>query len=186
MSQVSRRSSSVLATALSLIALTAASAQAKVLHVTGQQATITPSAQVTQFLATYNVSVSALGAATIANGAVTLPISRGFVTTPKLDGLLALKGGIKFANATRSLVLRGFVVARIGHATFVTAKAGGKRMVVARLAKLTKTISGKQALITGELKLSAVAARRLNRLFGHHVVRGGADLGSVTSTVTVA
>lgn len=186
MFRVSRRNLSVLAIALSLTGLTAASAQAKVLHVTGQQATVTPSAQATAFMAKYHVSVTPLGAATIANGSATLPIAGGFVTTPKFHGVLRLKGGVRFTSGTRSLTLRAFVVVRLGHRTVLTAKAGGKRRVVARVTGLTTTITGKQAVITGELKLSAAAARGLNRLFGVHVVNAGADVGSVTSTVTVA
>ncbi len=185
MSRISCRALSVLVTTVSLAALTAASAQAKVLHVSGQQTTITPSAQATTFLAQHNVTVSPLGAATLAAGSVTLPISGGFVTTPKLNGVVRHHGGIEFANATRSLSLRNFVLARVGRRMVLSAKAGGKRLIVARVTKLTRTISGKQGVITGELKLSAAGARGLNRLFGHHVVSAGADLGSLKSTVTV-
>jgi hypothetical protein len=185
MSRVFRSTLSALAAVLSLVALTAASAQAKVLHVTGQQTTITPSAQATKFFATQNVSMTPLGTATIANASLTLPISGGFVTTPKLNGVLRHKGGIKFTDGTRSLSLRGFVLARVAGRTFLSAKAAGKRLIVARVTKLTTTVSGKQAVITGELKLSAAAARGINRLFGHHVVKAGAEIGSLTSTVSV-
>jgi hypothetical protein len=47
-------------------------------------------------------------------------------------------------------------------------------------------ISGKTGTITGELNLSAAAARAINTFAGHHVVAAGADLGSFTSSVTVA
>ncbi len=185
MPRVFGRTLSVLATALSLIALTAVSAQAKKLHVAGQQTTITPSAQVTKFLAAQNITASALGTATIANASLTLPISGGFVTTPALNGVLRHTGGVKFTHGARSVALRGFVLARIAGRTFLSAKAGGARLIVARVTKLTKTISGKQGVITGELKLSAAAARRINRLIGHHVASAGLDIGSLTSTVTV-
>lgn len=185
MHRVFHRPLTILVTAVTVIGLSAASAQAKVLHVTGLQTTITPSAQATQFLSQHHVTVSALGAATITNGSLTLPISRGFVTTPKLNGLVIHKGGVKFTSGTHSVALRGFVLARAAHRTVLSASVGAKRFIVARVTNLTNSVTGKTAVVTGELRLSAEAARKINRRFGQHVVSAGADIGSLMSTVTV-
>lgn len=67
--------------------------------------------------------------------------------------------------------------------TVLTAKVGKVRLIVARVVKLTQTITATQATITGTLKLSA-AARGINSLFGHHVVGAGANIGTLTSTIT--
>jgi hypothetical protein len=181
-----RRTLSILTVVLSLSALLAAGAQAKPRHITGQQTTITPSAQATQFLTNHHVTVSPLGAATIANGALTLPISGGFVTTPRLRALVLHRGGVKFSVAKRSFALRAFVLSRVGHRTVLSATVDTRRLIVARVTGLTQTIVGKQAMITGELKLSAQAAHKINRRFGKHLVSAGADIGSLASIVTVA
>ena len=186
MQRVSRKSFTFLATALSVVGLTTASAQARALHVTGQQTTITPSTQATQFLAAHHVTVSALGSATIANGALTLPIARGVLSTPKLNAIVVHKGGVKFTSGTHSFALRGFVLARVAHRTFLSARVGARRLILARVTNLTQSTSGTTALVTGDLKLSTQAARRVNRALGAHVVSGGADIGSLKSTVTVS
>ena len=60
-------------------------AQAKLLQVTGQNSTITPSSAVTNFLAAHNVHISAVGPATISGGSLTLPVVGGTMKTPKLN-----------------------------------------------------------------------------------------------------
>jgi hypothetical protein len=177
--------------AVSLLGLVAAigilggsAAQAKVLHVTGQQTTITPSAKATQFLTAHHVTVTALGPATLSNGALTLPIKRGVVGTRKLNGLLVHKGGVKFTVGTRSVALRSFVLARAGHHTALTALVRGHRWIIAQVRHFKVTNSGNQATVTGELLLTSRAARGINRAFKKHVVSPGADIGSLSSTIT--
>jgi hypothetical protein len=173
----------LMTTALVAFALTAGAAQAKVAHVTGQKSTFTPSAQVTHFLATHHVTVSAVGPATISGTSVTLPITGGFITR-KLNGVLRHRGGVKFATATRSFVLRRFLLVRKGHHASLFARVHHRRIRLARVTDLKVALSGKSATATGELKLTAAAARMINKLLGSKVVHAGADLGSVTSDVT--
>lgn len=154
--------------------------------VTGQQTTITPSAQATQFLTNHQVTVSAVGPATLANGTLTLPISGGFVKTPSLNGRLVHRGGVKFTRGAQSLTLRGFVLSRVAHQTLLTARAGGHDLIVARLANFATSTTGAQTTVTGELKLTRAAAKRINRRFGQHIVGAGADIGALKSTVTIA
>ena len=75
---------------------------------------------------------------------------------------------------------------RHGATNTVTAKVDGRRLNVAQATAVHLTTSGKTGTITGELKLSAGAARAIDHFAGRHLVSAGADLGSFTSTVTVA
>jgi hypothetical protein len=58
----------------------------------------------------------------LARGSVTFPISHGYVTTPRHNGVLYHEGGVKFANGTRSLALRELVLVRRADETVLTAK----------------------------------------------------------------
>jgi hypothetical protein len=185
MSRVSKAALWALATACCSVAV-AAPAQAKVFKVTGQQTTVTPTAKVTQFLSKHSITVSVLGPATLSNGTVSLPIVRGKVAVPSMRGRLVHKGGIQFATATRKVALRGFVLSHRVGKTRLSAVVAGRRFVVAKLTAPKVSISGKTGTLTGELRLSARAAHRINRVLGIHAVKAGADLGALTSTVTVA
>ncbi len=191
MSRISRSTLSILAATVSLAAV-AAPAQAKVVHqpkifhVTGTQTTITPSAPAKQFLSNHHITVTALGPATISSGSLTLPISGGFVTKSGKAGLLRHTGGVEFSNGSRSVALRHVVLVGGAHRGLLTARVGGHLIVLAQLIDITRTVSGKSGTLSGELTLSSAAAHRINRLFGKHLVSAGADLGSLTSSVTVA
>jgi hypothetical protein len=186
MTRTFRRLLPLSATALAVVGLTAASAQAKVLHVTGKQSTLTPSAAVTSVITKYHVTVTAVGPATITNGSLTLPISGGHVNSKNLNGTIVHTGGVKFTIGKHSVVLRSFVAGHVGSQTLLTANVGTTRVVIARLTDIKRTITGTQAVITGQLNLSADAAHRINARIGHHVVSAGADLGTFDSTVTVS
>ena len=60
----------------------------------------------------------------------------------------------------------------------------GKVIVLAKLTNLGKSVEATTATLTADLKLSAQAARLVNRVAGKKVVRSGAALGTATSTVT--
>ncbi len=189
MIRLTRRMLPVIATVVSVVGVTAAPAMAakQVKHkVTGQSTTITPSAGAVKFLTSNKITVSALGAATLSNGSLTLPINGGVVKTPSLDGTLVHSGGVKFSHGKRSVSLRNIVAHRVGHVTFVTGRADGRLMIIARVTGAKVSITGSTATATGELKLSAGVANRINHVFGKHVVSAGADLGSAKSTITVA
>jgi hypothetical protein len=92
----------------------------------------------------------------------------------------------QFTRGGRSITLGDFVAARLGSKNVVTAKVGHKRLNVAQATGVHLAVVGKTGTITGELKLSAAAARAINKLGHHDLVTAGADLGSFSSTVTVA
>jgi hypothetical protein len=188
MHHASRRIILLVATAVTLAAVPVASAQARVLHhVTGVSSTVTASSALTGFLAAHSIKVSTVGRATISGRSLTLPIVGGTVKTPRpFDGRLIMAGGVRFTRNGRSITLRAFVATRRGSRNAVTAQIGQTRLIVAHATDAHISVSGKTGTITGELKLSAAAARAINNVAGHHVVTAGADLGSFTSTVTVA
>jgi hypothetical protein len=60
----------------------------------------------------------------------------------------------------------------------------GRVIVLATLSNLGKTVENGSATLTGDLHLSAPAAKLINKLAGSNVVSKGALLGSASSTVT--
>jgi hypothetical protein len=186
MSRISRSTLSVVATTVALFAVTAASAQAKVFHVTGTQTTLTPASQVTQFLSSHHVTVSAVGPASISGGAVTLPITGGYVTKSAKGGLLRHAGGLRFTVGARSVAVTHLVlIAHNSHGRLL-AWVAGRRITVARLINATRSVSGTSGTLTGELTLSAAAAHKINRRLHKHIVSAGTELGTLGSSVTVA
>lgn len=186
MSRVSRTTLWGLATLLSTVVV-AAPAQATRYHVTGQQTVITPTAQVTQFLSSHGIAVTPVGQASAANGSFTLPIARGRVAVPSLRAVLIHRGGIQFAKGSDTITLRHFVLSRTsGRAVLSARTAGGRTIRVARVSSPQVSITGKTGTLTGELVLTHAAARAIDHRLGKHLVSAGFDLGSITSTVTVA
>ncbi len=186
MSRISRSTLMVLAATVSLMAVTSAAAQAKVFHVTGTSTTITPTSQVAGFLASHHVTVSAIGPAKIASGAVILPIAGGFVTKSTNGGVLRHTGGLTFTVGSRSVTVTHFVL--IDHKVHgrLLAWVGGRRITVARLINASRTVSGTSGTLTGELTLSRAAAHINNKRLGKHIVTAGTELGTLASAVTVA
>lgn len=169
---------------LAMLALVASSAQAKVVKVTGDQATVAPSTQLTQFLSDNGVSVSAIAPATLDGGNLTLPITGGRVHSKNLHGVLVMGGGVKLSKGENSVKLRRFVAVNLKRGAVLTAKVGKRRMVVARLTDLSAVVSGTSATVEADLHLSRAAARRINHLAGKHLVSAGALLGHATASVT--
>jgi hypothetical protein len=62
---------------------------------------------------------------------------------------------------------------------------GGRVIVLAHLTNLSKELTYNSALLSADLKLSAQAARLVNKVAGEHAVSAGAPLGSADSRVTV-
>jgi hypothetical protein len=169
--------------ALAMLALVASSAQAKVVKVTGEEATIAPSTQLTQFLSDHGVAVEATGAATLDSDGLTLPIVGGLVNTKNLHGVLVTKGGVKFSKGDRTLRLHRMVAVNRGKGAFLSAKVGDRgRLRIARLTDRSADVAAGTA--EADLRLSRKAARRINHVAGDHVVSAGALLGHVTATVT--
>ncbi len=172
------------AAALAALAIAAPAAQARVVQVTGGQATFTPSSQLTQALSSNGVTATAISPASLDNGALTLPVVGGRVARPSLYGYLAFGGGIRLAKGSHSVALRRLVAVHSAKGSFLTALVAGQRRVIARFTHITKSISGHTATLNADVVLSAEAAALINAVAGHHVVSRGAPLGTATATVT--
>ena len=101
-----------LAAAVALLLIGAAGAQAKVVELTGTT-TFTPSAEATQRISSVAISITPTGQATREGNSFVFPIAAGFGNTRTYSGLLAHKGGLKFAQGSRSAVVRNFVAVRV-------------------------------------------------------------------------
>lgn len=181
-----------LAVALGGLSVTAVGAQAakphhghKLVVIKSGTTTITPTAATVQFLTSHGVAVTALSPATLQNGAVTLPVRVG-VATRSLHGALLHRGGVQFSNTKGKVTIRAIVLSRLGARTLLSGRVNGHREIgLARLTHAKLTRSGKQVTLTGELRLTAGAARRIDHLLGKHLVKAGYDLGSLTSQLTL-
>src|SRR3954453_9675561 len=94
-----------LVAALALTLAGAASAEAKLVKVTGST-TVTPSAQAVQFLDSHGVSVEPVGPATAGYGTFTFPVVAGFGDSDTYNGVLVHSGGLRFSKGSRSGVVR--------------------------------------------------------------------------------
>jgi hypothetical protein len=198
----SRRALLVAVAALSVLAVAATTAEAKVVKVTGGQAALTPSSELTQALSSHGVTTAAIAPATLgSDGVLTMPVIGGRVARSHRYGHLALGGGVKFSKGTHSLALRRMAAVHRAKRSFLTANVRSKRrvivrghrrvivrgtrMVIARFTHVTKSISGNPATLSANVVLSARAAALINALAHHHVVSRGAPLGTANATVTL-
>ncbi len=179
-----RRALLVGVAALSMVAL-AATAQAKVVKVTGGTATFSPSSQLKHVLSSHGVTTEAIAPATLSGGKLSTPVVGGHVERSHLYGDLKLGGGVKFSKGTKSLALTRMVAVNRPRGAFLSARVAGKRHVIARFKHVTKSISGHTATLNARAVLSAEAAALINRKAGHHVVSRGAPLGAASATITV-
>lgn len=185
MSRVSKTTIWVLAAGLCSVVI-AAPAQAKSDRVTGGQATVTASAAITKFLRSRGITVSAIGPATVGNGAMTMPMVSGTITVPSMRGVMITKGGLKYTRGTRTLRVHGYILTHLSHGAKLTAVVNGRRIVIAQMLAPKVTMSGKNGTMSGGLRLSTVWAHLINHLVGKHVVHPGEDLGDLSASVKVA
>lgn len=182
-----------LALAMSALGISALGAQArahpalpKLILVKSGQTTLTPSAATVKFLTSHAITVTALAPVSIQNGSLVLPVRKG-VATRQLRGVLLHRGGVEFATGARTVKLRAITLYRFAKATFIGALVNGhvaKRLARVTGIKLTRT--GNQATLTGEVHLSASAAKMINHLLGKHLVSAGYDLARLSSQLTLA
>ena len=199
-----------LVAAVALTGVVATGASAKVLKLTGQTTTITPSAAAKTFLANNGVSVTPVLGATASGGSVTFKITGGRVNSKTLFGVIRHSGGLKFTKNKRSAVLRALEVVRNGQGVKLTAigdvrvssrlviihrrghtivrrvvRFAQRRVLVANVVNVSRTNTYGGVTVKGDLKLSDQAARLVNRALGSHLT-GGADLGSGQSVLSFA
>jgi hypothetical protein len=181
-----------LALAVSGLGISAVGAQAKVpskthlVRITGGTTTLTPTAATVSFLTSHGVTVTAVAPATLSGTAVSLPVIGGVARPKNLNGILLHRGAVKFATAKRSVTLRHITLWKLGKRAHLSARAAGRTLLLGNITGLAASVTGKTATVTGEVHLSAAAAHVINRVAGKHLVSAGADLGSVSSSLTLA
>jgi hypothetical protein len=164
----------------------AAPAEAKTERVIGGHATVTPSAQISQFLRSRGITVTPIGPVKVGNGSLTMPMVSGQLNVPTMGGVMKAKGGIQYSNGNKRLRVRSYELTHAGGVAKLTAIVNGTRIVIARMTSPKVKMSGKTGTMSGGLLLTAVWAHKINHLVGMRVVHPGEDLGDLTATVTMA
>ncbi len=190
MYKLSPRLVALFAVAASMLGFTVA-AQAKTtpkkshVVVTSGTATVTPTKGTAAFLKAEKVTVTGLSPATIGTGnAVILQVDKGVFGNKHLFGVLALRGGVVFATAKKTVRLRDLTVEHAGK-TWLSGRANGRELTFARLTDIKMTVTGKQVTVMGEIHLTSAAAQVVNHLVGVKVAKAGYDLGSFTATLNL-
>jgi hypothetical protein len=164
----------------------AAPAEAKTERVIGGHATVTPSAQITQFLRSRGITVTPIGPVKVGNGSLTMPMVSGQLTVPSMGGVMKAKGGIQYSNGNKRLRVRNYELSHAGGVAKLSAIVNGKRIVIATMTSPKVKMSGKTGTMTGGLRLTSVWAQKINHLVGMPVVHPGEDLGDLSATVKMA
>lgn len=182
-----RKVLALLAPALAVASLASAPAQAAELHVTGERTALTPSTAAIQFLASQGITVAVTGGASIgSDGSLIFRITHGTVTTAPMNGRIFHVGGVQFSRAGSSLLFRDFQLVRKHDRAFLSALVNHHRLVYALIEDFAVRISGREAIVTGQLVLGAEAAHLFNELIGSNLVAPHTPIGTMTSTIRVA
>jgi hypothetical protein len=186
MFKLSRKMMLLFATSLAVAGLAATSAQAAVLHVNGERTAITPNAASVGFFTAFGITATPTGpASTGSDGSVLLPITHGFVSTEGPgNAKIFHSGGVTFSTAHRALKFRDFVLVNKNDRVWLKAKLNDRGWVIFAWVNSAKvSITGHEATVTGELKLSEQAAKAFNWLVGENVSVPGTEIAKMKSTV---
>ena len=181
MTRTTRRTLAVLAA--SAIVAPVAAAEAAPIRVTGTESVVTLNGPAVDTLTGNGVSVSAVGAATLDGASATFPVKRGWLNANVTKGIVGHAGGIRFTKDDRSLVVRRPVAVVAAKAAFLAVRRRGRLVRVFRLRDLEKTIADSTVTVTGDLHVTRLLARRVNRRLGTSV-EAGALAGTIASTLT--
>jgi hypothetical protein len=164
-----------LVAALAVTLAGAASAEAKLVKVTGST-TVTPSAQAVQFLDSHGVSVEPVGPATAGYGTFTFPVVAGFGDSDTYNGVLVHSGGLRFSKGSRSGVVRRFVAVRAGDTALLLAQVpglhGGCGQLKQGLAKFLANHPGVRHRVWNAAKRYPRAARHVVRAVRNYCSQG--------------
>lgn len=194
--------STVLALALAGVAMAA-----KASKVTGGSSQITLSDAAASALSTNHITMTAVAPATASGNTFTFPIKGGRLNTTTLNGVLRYGGALQVSNGTQTARLRDLTVRThknnatlygvIRRSEHVRCHVTGPRhhhrlrcTVVTRnrtlkLLRITNvSVSGNTA--TGNVVLTGDSAALINRLAGKKIAQAGEQIGTGTTTVTLA
>ena len=185
MSRVSKGLACALAAGLCSLMI-AVPAQAKKDRVVGGHATVTPAAQITAFLRSRGITVTPIGAMSVGNGSLTMPMVSGQVDPGNMQGTMVTSGGLQYTNGSKKVVIRAYRLIHTAHGARLTAVVNGHRILIATMVGTKVKMSGKHGTMTGGLKLSAAWAHLINHLVGKRVVHPGEDIGELSATIKMA
>ncbi len=185
--------------AVAALAIPSAAAAA-VVRVTGGTTQVTASSAVTSALNANHITVKPLGTATASGSTFTFPIVRGRLNTSNLQGVIYHSGGLAISNGTRTLRLSRLTIVSDKSGAFLYSLVAGRtvrschaygrhhhglrcvsrtRFTIRRVATVTGVkVSGSTA--TGNVELTAVAAKAINALAGKSLASAGTVLGTAT------
>ncbi len=135
------------------------------------------------------VKLGAVKPATVKNGTVKLPVGNGELDPLSGQGVVEHSGGVKLKRAKKSTTLKSLVLDTAKKT--LSGKLGGKKLKIASLAGMSLKRDGFGVDVSvRKLKLTAKAAKLLNKKLGIKVFKANANAGSTSSatqpsTVTV-
>lgn len=185
MSRVSKTTVGALAISLCLVAV-AAPAQAKTENVVGGHATVRASMDISAFLRSRGITVTSIGPANVGNGAMTMPMVSGSITTPTMGGTMDAKGGLQYKKGSKVVRVSSYVLTHKNGKATLSALVNGHRIVIATMAAPKVHMSQTKATMSGGLEISAAWAKLINHLVGLHVVHAGETIGRLSMTVKMA
>jgi hypothetical protein len=167
--------------AAGLIALVAAPGAPAAVKLSGGTTTLTLRPSTAKALGSLGVAVSPTGRAKLRRGTATFPITGGSIDPASAAGRIRHAGGLRLTARGTSVVLKNYRVS-IGRQLNLSAKVGTGRMHILKLAGTPRvTRAGFDTRVRGlTARLTAKAARALNRAFGVDAFRKGIPLGRVT------
>jgi hypothetical protein len=137
----------------------------------------------------HGVKVSGVKPATVKNRTVKLPVAGGELDPLSGQGVVEHSGGVKLKRAKKSTTLKSLVLDTAKKS--LSGKLGGKKLKIASLAGMSFKRDGFGVDVSvRKLKLTAKAAKLLNKKLGIKVFKANANAGSSSSatqpsTVTV-
>lgn len=179
-------------------------------HVTGGTTTITASAATTSLLSAGNVTLTPIAPATLSSAAAgptfTLPIAGGRPNPATLHGTLFGRGGLKLANPSGTVSLRGLsLISNRGGLTLLARThlrrarrcvrparhRARRRCVVVGISALVPIaradpVITSSGVISGTLDVTAFTAKLINRIAGKSIVTRGAAIGTIAVAPTLS
>jgi hypothetical protein len=172
--------------AASLALAPAAAAQSQVAGVGGGQTLLRLDAGTARALSNAGVRVSLVSPARASRSGIAFPVTGGEADPRTLAGAVEHSGGLRFRAGRRSVTLRDFRYT-VGRRSSLSADVGGTRLTILSLGLGNARVRDAGAVETQvsnvTARLTAGAARALNRAFRTSLFAGGLRLGTVRSEV---
>jgi hypothetical protein len=151
--------------------------------VTGQT-TLALSDEAAKALADAGITATPVAPATAGDGGFTFPVER--VKLKRRSLKVAHDGGITLTKGATTVTLTDLVVkAKRRHAKLF-ARAGNGKVALFKLRELKATKAENSLTVTAKAFLTRAAANGLNQAFGTTAFAKGAEVGTVTTTLTKA